>query len=83
MLAFWQRNFHDGLTLPKEFDRIRKRPSKDRPEPGVCHVPTPEPQHLRRRAAPTNELDEILVLREDYDSRLARLVEYVRVFRLS
>jgi hypothetical protein len=83
MLAFWQGDFHDWLTLPKEFDRIRKRPGKDRPEAGVCHVPTPEPQNLWRRAAPTNELDEILVLRENYDSRLASLVEYVGVFRLS
>jgi len=82
-LAFWKADLHDWFALPKEFDCVWKRPREDCPEAGVWHVPTPKPQDLWRRAEPTYEIDEVLVLREDYDLRLASLVEDLGIFRLS
>ncbi len=82
-LAFRKADLHDGFALPKEFDCVRKSPTQDCPETSVRHVPTPEPQDLWRRAEPTCEIDEILVLREHYDLRLTSLIEDLRVFCLA
>lgn len=82
-LALWQGDLDHWLATPKKFDGTWERAGKARPKAGVRLVPTPEPQHLWRRAESADEIDEIVVLREDHYPRLASPIEDLRVFCLS
>jgi hypothetical protein len=82
-LTLCQADLDDRLAPPKKFDCIGKGPGKDCPEAGVWHVPTPEPEHLWRRAEPPHEINEVVVLRKHHRLRLASLSEDLWIFRLS
>jgi hypothetical protein len=80
--ALCQADLDNRLALPKQFDCIGKCPRQDCPKARVWHVPTPEPQHLRRCTAPAHEINEILILREHHGLRRASLGEDLWIFGL-
>lgn len=64
-------------------NRVRKSPAENILEASIRHVSAPEPEHLWRSAEPSNEIHEVLILREHGHFRVASKVEYLRIVRFS
>jgi len=68
-------NLDNRLAVLQKLDCIVKGPGKKCLEASIGHVPTSEPQYLRRCVVSAHQINEILIFREHYDVDLASAIE--------
>lgn len=76
-------DLHDWFPIPKKRECVWECFAEQTLQPGIRHVAASEPEHLRRCVVPANQIDKVLVFREQDGTLGASAIEDVPILRLT